>query len=283
MSCLLLGYDVETSCIEDDERQYTMDGKATEVFIASARRIHEELEAPCTLYITGITLRNFRTSLAALHGHPLFDMQSHTYDHIRFKTVMDRRIDGKTTLYPGGEPIDIAISVARNKSLIEEFFGTECIGVCTPYGSYRGLSDRIDLLTILNKLGVKFVRSYGRNHHDASPVDIDIQPFWYGAQGYPDILEIMFHGWIDAHYRRLVGYEDWDAYVSETKKWIDMAVEKDLDLSLCQHDWTSVLHDRDMQYTKEILGYAKRRGCQLCTATDYYSSIMRKREGYGGS
>lgn len=278
-----MGYDVETADIEADERveeRHWIEGERfVAQFVRSAIRVHETLEAPCTLYLTGRTLRTYRHHVAALKSRPVFDIQSHTFDHIRFKTVMDRTLDGRTVLFEGGTPLDIAVSVARNRVLIEEVFQTECRGITTPWTYFKGLNDRTDLLAILQRENVKFVRSYGRNSEDKSPVALEVQPYWYEAQGFPEMLEMMVHGWIDVHYRRQIGYENMTGYVEEVKRWIDRAVEENRDLSWCQHDWSSVLHDPDMNATYEIVRYAKEKGCTLCSGSQYYAYKQKTRDG----
>jgi hypothetical protein len=62
----LIGYDVESS-----------DPAVTGAFLATARRVHEELGAPCTLFVVGRTLRQQPEAFAALVEHPLFDLQQH--------------------------------------------------------------------------------------------------------------------------------------------------------------------------------------------------------------
>lgn len=282
MAYFLLGYDVETADVELDDKvdeRHLLNGRqGVRDFAEAAVRIHEELEAPCTLYFTGTTLKKYRNEYLGFLKHPLFDIQSHTYNHIRFKSVMDRTLNGESVFFQGGDPVDIAISVAQNNVLIEEIFGKVCTGVCAPWNYYRGLGDRPDLLKLLAKQGIRIIRSYGRNSEDASPVELKHQPFWYAQQGFPDMLELMSHGWIDCHYRRVAGYSNWSAYVGETKKWIDLAVEHDWDFSVCAHDWSSVLYDPEMVHTREIIAYAKAKGMILCSAADYYDEKLKKRE-----
>jgi hypothetical protein len=92
------------------------------------------------------------------------------------------------------------------------------------------------------------------------------------------MLEVMTHGWIDCHYRRLVGYENWGPYVAETKEWIDLAVKKNMDLSICAHDWSSILFDANMEHTREIIAYAKASGLTPCTTSDYYEIKIKFKE-----
>ena len=48
----------------------------------------------------------------------------------------------------------------------------------TPY--YRGLADRPDILALVERLGMSYVRSYGRNSHDYFPARHgNVQPFRY--------------------------------------------------------------------------------------------------------
>ena len=50
--------------------------------------------------------------------------------------------------------------------------------------------DRPDSLSILHDQGIRYLRSLGRDWHEGQPRDLDRQPFWYDAQGYPEMLDI---------------------------------------------------------------------------------------------
>ena len=89
--------------------------------------------------------------------------------------------------------------------LIRKYLGRECIGLRTPFGYYRGLRDRPDLLEIVRDTGHRFVTSWGRNEQNGNPTPW-VQPFAYAEEGFPDLLEIPFQFWLDGIWFDANGY-----------------------------------------------------------------------------
>lgn len=89
---LLIGYDVESN-----------DPKVLEDFLLKASRIHEELDAPCTLFVLGRSLEmapDIFVRVAA--GSGMFDIQQHTYSHLPLKSVVIESDNGVTMFCRGG-------------------------------------------------------------------------------------------------------------------------------------------------------------------------------------
>ena len=53
--------------------------------------------------------------------------------------------------------------------------------------------DLTDLLEIVHKHGFRAIRSWGRDEKDCQPTPLELKPFFYEAQGFPDILECFLH------------------------------------------------------------------------------------------
>src|SRR5690606_30364812 len=111
-------------------------------------------------------------------------------------------IDGKTDwcLYRGGTVEQIDADLARCQQVFQDILGRRPIGLTGPYCYYRGLGDRPDLLEIVYKHGFRFLRTYGRNEKDGQPVPMVWQPYFYRAQGFPDVLELFAHDYQDDFY-----------------------------------------------------------------------------------
>lgn len=258
---LLLGYDIETS------------GKLTESFLERANQIHLRYEVPCTFFVTGQVVEENLSDLLKVSHSDLFDLQQHTYSHIPLKTVIQENQEGKS-FYMGASLEEIYHEVENTSRLLKEYLGAECVGLTGPFGYYQGLSDRPDILEILHKTGIRFTRTYGRNHRGWQPVPFNIQPFWYELQGFPDILEFPVQGWQDILWLQSHDFLGYQAYL---KSEIDHIAEDDLTWGCLQHD-KLIDWDPDLEVTEGLIRYAKERGVRITSYFDYYLRKNRELE-----
>lgn len=209
MAVLLIGYDVEH-----------MDSSSgtTCKFLEVAPKLHRELSAPCTFFICGKTLEGNLDAFKKVYAEysDLIDFQQHTYSHVLLKTVFQENEDG-VSLFKAGTLEKIREEVAKASALLKGAVGVDCIGLTGPYGYYRGLADRPDILNILHELGIRFTRTYARNERDWQPVSFEVQPFWYEAQGFYDILEFPVQGWQDCLMRGKLGWDNKEGYLNYLK------------------------------------------------------------------
>ena len=271
---LLLGYDVESR----GTGGFGFEEAAR--FLKVAVPLHKELQVPCTLFICGMTLENnikeFQ-KVGAEHAD-LFDLQQHTYSHVLLKTVVQDNETG-ITVYSGGDPGKIREEIQKTNGLFKKYLDVNCIGLTGPYGYYRGLSDRLDLLKILHESGIRFSRTFARNEHDWFPVPFSKQPFWYEEQGFGDILEFPVQGWQDCVWRNSHGWDKHEEYFQHIKKGIDYIAEHKLTWNYVQHDWSSLKEDPEMLITRRIITYALERGVRIRSYLDYYKESLAIREG----
>jgi len=266
MSTLLIGYDVETQ---------DPNSVATKEFLKIAPKLHQELNAPCTFFVCGRTLENnieAMQDVKAEYGE-LIDFQQHTYSHVLLKTVF-RENEGGKTIFRGGTLEQIKDEVGKATALLKEHLEVDCIGITGPYGYYRGLADRPDILEILHDLGIRFTRTFARNEHDWQPVAFEIQPFWYEAQGFGDILEFPVQGWQDCIKRGEIGWDNREGYLDYVKKSLDYIAENDLVWGYAQHDWSSIREDPDMSITRGMIEYAQKLGVQLKSYLEFYQEHL---------
>jgi peptidoglycan/xylan/chitin deacetylase (PgdA/CDA1 family) len=267
MGTLLIGYDVE----------WRDDGEMTPRFLEQAQLLHDRLGTPATLFVVGQTLERWVPQLRAIAQDPLFDLQQHTYSHQLLKTVhID---DGKSIrVVRGVSPEETRQEVRKTTELLRTALDVECIGITGPWCYYRGLRDRPDILQVLWEEGIRFTRTDGRNEHDWHPVAIDLQPYWYDALGFPDILEIPIHSWHDCVIRgEVLGWHDLDGYVASVRPYIERAAAEDMVFSLGQHDWSSCHDDPEMRATEAILRYAQDAGLRCTTYHQYYEARQGQR------
>jgi peptidoglycan/xylan/chitin deacetylase (PgdA/CDA1 family) len=271
MGTFLIGYDVE----------WRGDGEVTPSFLEQARSLHNRLGVPATLFIVGQTLERWIPQFQAIAQDPLFDLQQHTYSHQLLKTVHIE--DGKSIrVVRGVSPEETRQEVRKTSELLRTSLGVDCLGLTGPWCYYRGLRDRPDILEVLWEEGIRFTRTDGRNEHDWHPVAIDLQPYWYDALGFPDVLEIPIHGWHDCVIRdEVLGWDDLDGYVDSVRPYIDRAAAEDKVFSLCQHDWSSCRGDPEMRATEAILRYAQDAGLRCMTYRAYYDACKDERTDRG--
>lgn len=273
---LLIGYDVER--IPGRVPGETWVGQplphnTAEMFLDAALRIHREVGVPATLFVVGCNIERLRPQLEACLASGWFEIAQHTYEHFPLKTVVEESPDN---VYLPGLPCDrIEEQLARPVELLQRHLGVRCHGVTAPYSYYRGLADRPDILEIIARHGMSYVRSYGRNSRDYFPLGWDVQPFWYQRQGFPDLLETPMQGWIDAQWRREHGWQNWSLYHDYLKQQVDRVAAGGLCWSHCQHDWTSVLYDEPLAWTRKFLQYAAER-LQMMTHFGFYAAKRRQ-------
>lgn len=268
MATLLFGYDVENMDPNSD---------ITRRFLKQATVVHDSFEAPCTLFVVGVTLENNADAFKEVAQRPdLFDIQSHTYSHCLLKTVCQDR-DGEITLWRGGSIPRLRTEIKRSVDVTRDLLGIEVKGICGPWCYYRGLSDRPDILDILHRNGIRFTRTWGRNEKDWQPVDLSLQPFWYEPQGFGDMLEIPVHGWQDCIWRAERGWEDTRGFMDYQCELIDEAAANDRVLSLCAHDWSSIREDPEMTIVSGILAHARKRDLRIMSYRAYYEEMAAKR------
>ena len=258
---LLIGYDTESR-----------DPALTRAFLDAARRVHDDLGVPCSLFVTGRTLRRSPEVFAALAGHPLFDLEQHTDTHLPLKTVYQH--DGHSvTVVRGGSVGNVWADVAAAQRTFEKILGFRPLGLTGPYGYYRGLCDRPDLVRVLYEEGIRFLRTWGRDAHDWQPTAF-FRPFPLEPLGFPDVWEYGIHGWQDCLLRERLGWTDLEGYFTHMRADLDRVVVEDGVFSYCQHDWSSVRADPSMGLTRRILAYAIACGMRIVSyASDYAARI----------
>ena len=262
----LIGYDVEAGKPE-----------VTRPFLRRVLELHESTGVPATFFLCGRTIEVNREELRPFAAHPLFDLQQHTYNHVLLKSVcIEDPVDG-LRFFKGGTLEQIRDEVRRTSALLREEYGVECRGLTGPYCYYRGLADRQDILQILWEEGIRFTRTWGRNENDWQPVELEVQPFWYAPQGFPEVLEVPIHGWQDISLRKSVGWSNYQGFLDGTFPYMDRAAEEGMVFSFCTHDHSSTREDPQMRITESILRHAKELGMQTATYGDFHTAVLEER------
>jgi peptidoglycan/xylan/chitin deacetylase (PgdA/CDA1 family) len=275
---ILFGIDVETA--SEDARGFARYG--SELF--------HDLECPVTWYLTGKTLEAFPDEFGrvAKNGR-LVELQAHTYSHMLLKPVVmrvpeGRTVHGKTDWYyePAGRFHEIDQDLARCQSVFEDILGAKAVALTGPWGYYRGLADRPDLLELVDRHGFRILRTFARDEHDANPVPIEWQPFFYRIQGYPRTLELMVHGYQDDFYwEALEGPGRDRSYLDYQKRLAERVAAEGLTWSMASHDHgcaTREGFERKGAWFRGIIQHARALGIRFVTATQYYNEMCASQQ-----
>jgi len=277
MSWLLLGYDVESG---------EPDSPVTRQFIEALRHAHGEHDAPGTLFLRGQTLEANVEAIRSTMADGLFDYGQHTWSHVLFKTLWQVNDEGERII-PGGSVEQIATEVDRAQSAIRELLGVESIALTTPWGCYRGLGDRPDLLAIVHMAGIRIVRSWFRNEHDWVPVPLERQPFCYVAQGFGDIMEFPGGGRHDCDWGNRLGFEprafeNVEDYAEYVASQLDTIAAEDWAFVYNQHDTTTMRWDPGMVVVRRLIERAHELRVRVGLYREYYREYCEERRAAEG-
>jgi peptidoglycan/xylan/chitin deacetylase (PgdA/CDA1 family) len=280
MSAVLMGYDVESFAIGEGLARLPNHGLTTAREPESCTRglkvitsIHESLGVSATLFVCGKTLLHNIPALRDAAAREYFDIQQHTYSHVLFKPD-----DWQGGGFRQSTPEALEHEVSATSGLLARYLGVRCIGLRTPHGYHRGVSDQPGNLRMLHDAGIRFVSSWGRNEQGGNPTPFDRQPFWYDQQGYADILEIPFQGWLDATWFEQFGPDDADGYVAVLKQAADLILQQDLVYGVCFHDWAMIHYqEARRRWVRRFLEHVLELGIPVLSYRQYYEAERDKR------
>ena len=275
-STLVIGYDVERIPGRAPGEKWVgrkVPEDTTSVFLTKIVKIHKELQIPATIFMVGCNIEKHLRELEACLASGMFEIAQHSHEHYPLKTVAEEA--GSRVFLRGLNFDRIEEQIAKPVELLKKHLGVECKGITCPYTYYRGLSDRPDILEIIARHGMVYTRSYGRNSLDYFPLGWDVQPFFYERQGFPDILEFPVQGWIDAQWRHDHGWDLQAEYFAYLQEQVDTYRDKNICWAHLQHDWTSLLCDANLDWTRKFLEYAQGK----FEMNTYYGYYKTKRPG----
>ena len=197
MATLLIGYDTESAAVGEglarfigpDVPQYraALDPDTTRRGVELLQRLHEELEAParsssaaercCTRSTRSSRSRRRRSSTSS--STPTATSSSAT-------SATRRRAREHEAVLPETPHVALREELRLTSELIRKYLGRECIGLRTPFGYYRGLRDRPDLLAIVARHRPQLRHLVGPQRAERQPDAVGRQPFAYAEEGFPD-------------------------------------------------------------------------------------------------
>lgn len=281
MAVLLIGYDTESAAVgeglarflgpEVPQYRCALDPETARRGVTLLARLHDELEAPCTFFVCGRTLLHALDALEAVAASPLFDVQQHTYSHVVFRDVRYRPTGSDVeAVLPETPAVALREELRFTSELIRKYLGRECVGLRTPFGHYRGLRDRPDLLQIIADAGLRYVTSWGRNEDNGNPTPW-VQPFAYTEEGFPGLLEIPFQFWLDGVWFDAHGYGEGKGFLKALRGAIDEIAEQDLVFATAFHEWCAVAaNEEETGWIRGLIEYARERGVEVMSYSDYW-------------
>jgi peptidoglycan/xylan/chitin deacetylase (PgdA/CDA1 family) len=282
MATLLIGYDTESAAVGEGlarfigpdvpQYRYALDPESTRRGLEILSRVHADLEAPATLFLCGRTILHALEPVERAVATGLFDVQQHTYSHLVFRDVRYSAGGEAEAVIPETPHVALREELAFTSDLIRRYLGRECVGLRTPFGYYRGLRDRPDLLELVAETGHRYVSSWGRNEENGNPTPW-VQPFAYAEEGFPELLEIPFQFWLDGIWFDRNGYYDGAGFRAALEGAIDHVAEHDLVFATAFHDWVAVAADEEgTGWVRGLLTRARARGVEIMSYTDYWAS-----------
>jgi peptidoglycan/xylan/chitin deacetylase (PgdA/CDA1 family) len=270
---LLIGYDVEAcaigeglACLGAHGMGEAIDRTTTTKALDIIRRNHEDHDVPATLFVCGRTLVHNVAALEPFAEHPLFDIQQHTYSHTLLKND-----NWKGGTFLASPPVAIDQEIRQTSESLHRLLGVECIGLRTPHGYHLGLTDRPEMLAVLQARGIRFVSSWARNAQGVNPTPLTVQPFWYSEQGFPELLEIPFQHWLDGTWFEEFGIDRGVEFADVLRAGIDEIVAGDLVYGACFHDWAQLRYrEPEIGWVRSLMQHAKDSGVETLSYRDFY-------------
>ena len=270
---ILLGYDVESA------------SDSTRGFLQGARQLHQKYDVPWTIYLTGQTLTARVEDVREVIADPLLTVGQHTYNHVLLKSIYMHPGDGQPVhgrspnfFHQGGTLEQVREEIDSTQTLIEDLLQIECQGLTGPWGYYRGLVDRPDILQILADNSIQWIRTNARDYRDCQPTPFSEQPFFYTDQGFEDILELGVQGYQDDFYwDRFDDRQYGESYQDYLFAMLEKVGAEDLVWNVCSHDHGTVDTETFFQtkgkWIEELIAQAMDLGIRFASPPQVYAEM----------
>ncbi|MDH7571588.1 MAG: hypothetical protein QHJ73_18580, partial [Armatimonadota bacterium] len=175
------------------------------------------------------------------------------------------------------------------KRWVEDTFERPCIGVRSGCGFFRGMQGERERLAVFAESGVRYLSTDLRGPADSIPSGLQ-QAYWYGEEGFPNLLEMPGHGWHDNVLKHPQPFRlcfawppvlGWgipnrpvrtpEEEMVVQRAWIDRAVSAGVDyLSLVYHPHSIAAQSPDCRVAELLMLEVKARGLRTSTYTALY-------------
>ena len=245
--------------------------------IRAVAEVHLRRQAPATFFIVAQLAQAAGARLREILDHDLFDLQNHSFTHDDMLAIRD-------------DAAAVRHELVDSQHIIEDMFGREVTGFTAPGGFPHGFLGEARLLDALWEAGYRFVRTLSWNPQGTQPAPLT-QPFWFDADGYPELLEISAHAWHDniltgqpgavawpptlpwgyPVQRPSTGREVYQAYAAGIEYARDRRL---LTYAPCFHPWSIYRVDRAAAQVDLLLAHAQQAGLTLASCIDVYRHLV---------
>jgi len=288
METVLIAYDVETMAREPQypgarlvRRFFGSEAAVSTIarsFLRNVIRLHTETATPATLFVSGVTVEENPDIVREVRDCELLELASHGYSHKAFKTVQED-FDGKPGFRMEGAPVEeIAFEIESGRRALERV-GVAAAGLTAPYSYKGGLLDRPEVRQMLLAAGFRYVRSWGRDGNDCSPLSFEVQPFFYDD----GLLEAPICSWFDVNWR---GANDgWraengfnnQAFRQMIEDSLQEVVRRDAVWSTGFHDWSMAAADPDLSSVEHLIRRARELGVNFMLHREFLEWMAEMR------
>jgi peptidoglycan/xylan/chitin deacetylase (PgdA/CDA1 family) len=270
---ILMGYDVETA------------SESTRGFLEGAQELHQKHDAPWTIYLTGQTIEARAEDIKRVADDPLLTIAQHTYNHVLLKSIYMTPGDGKpihgdedTAFVKGGSLEEVCEEIESTQKILKDLIGVDCRGLTGPWGYYRGLADRPDILQVLEDNGIRWIRTFARDERDCQPTPFTVQPFFYRQHGFPEILELGVQGYQDDFYwERFDDRRHGDTYQDYIYAMLEEVAQNDWVWNMCSHDHGTptkeAFFETKGEWLEDFILRARDLNIRVVAPEDFYAEL----------
>lgn len=280
-ACLCLGYDWERYGKSYDINKILYDQHLSFDGVSALIKTHEEFHAPLTLSVLGKILEeklllDLFVKITNKFDDDFVNITMHSYSHLLIKQHAFL-----------GEPSplgDIDTDLAKNRFLIEKYSNRSPIGFTAPQSFYRGLQDQPELLGVLAKNGIRFIRSDGRGKNESRPapaldeLSLPRTPYSYEKEGYPGLFELPAHGFSDNYLKELSREKPdipWSvkSELNQHIRYFEKCIDLGIPFLPMFHPWSIATKDPNCMVIRGLLKHALENKIQVLTYRQLYEKI----------
>jgi len=285
---LLPSYDVERYGGPDNwnSQQGIEERKNSVQAVEKILAVHQNYDTPVTLYFLG-RLLELETGYQKVIDHlgnfqEKVDIANHTYSH---PLVRPHQLRTDKQAISSEE---LAQEIAKTQKIIKDIFGYQSRGLKVPLGYYQGLQGYPEVLKVISDSGLQYIMSDYRNAGDLADQPVSWltqdgqlrQPYFYTADGFPQLLEITGQGWHDCLLFGLSEQEklkedlttqDPQQALAYYLKDLKFALDKGLVFAPVLHPWSLGKIDPEMVILKGLLSFARDNKILVLNHKEYYN------------
>ena len=158
--------------------------------------------------------------------------------------------------------------------LIRKYLGRECVGLRTPFGYYRGLRDRPDLLEIVARHGPPLRHLVGAQRAERQPHAVGRSRSPTPRRASPTCSRSRSSSGSTGSGSTSNGYGEGRAFRRALEGAVDEIAEQDLVFATAFHEWVAVEADEEgTGWIRGLIERARERGVEVTSYADYAATL----------